>query len=129
MIITAHVVIAQDATTAKFRIDTIVAFNSTILKSHYSINGAKEDIANDKMRILFPGGFVGMPTFTNQKDKAFQRKYKVEFFSQGCVKYGEDEDEKGYNLTIFTYLDIKYGTKWRNEIRSDAIGLIKPIVN
>ncbi|AUC15797.1 hypothetical protein BTO06_11840 [Tenacibaculum sp. SZ-18] len=92
-------------------------------KSDFNIEGAKKAIKKEKIRILFPGGFGGMPDFDNEKDIAFQKKYSVEFFSQGCIRMGEDENEEEYNQTIFAYLDKKYGKKWRNEIRDGAIGI------
>lgn len=44
------------------------------------------------------------------------------FISQGCVRFPE-ENETEYNFEIFKYLDEKYGTGWRKEIRADVIGL------
>jgi hypothetical protein len=91
-------------------------------ESRYNARGAATDIESKKIRILFSGGFGGMPDFKNEKDKRFQKKYKVEFYSQGCLRYGINDDEEGYNKTIFKYLDSKYGKSWRKEIRKDAIG-------
>lgn len=92
-------------------------------KSEFNIEGAKKAIKEGNIRILFQGGFGGMPDFDNEIDIAFQKKYSVEFFSQGCIRMGEDENEEEFNQTIFTYLDKKYGKQWRNEIRNDAIGM------
>lgn len=93
------------------------------IKSDFNQEGAKKDIKDEKVRILFPGGFGGMPNFDNEKDITFQKKYSVEFFSQGCIRMGEDENEEEYNQTFFTYLDEKFGNQWRNEIRKGAIGI------
>ncbi len=114
---------AQNSENSNYKLDTSILVSYTF-KSRYTKDGSKEDITNSQMRILFSGGFGGMPNFSNQKDKAFQKKYNVIFFSQGCLRSPED-DQVGYNLTVFTYLDLKYGTKWRSEIRQDAIGLMK----
>lgn len=103
-----------------------VNLNSIHLISDYNKKGAFLAIKKNNIKILFSGGFGGMPNFKNKSDIQFQKKYKVEFFSQGCVRYGENEDEEGYNKIIFEYLDKKYGTKWRKEIRNDAIGFIRP---
>ena len=108
--------------------DTDIKFDITKeiskqLTSDYNAIGARKDIKKKNIRILFPGGFGGMPDFDNQKDIDFQKKYSVDFFSQGCIRMGEDENEEEYNLTIFKYLDKKFGKSWRSEIRSDAIGL------
>ena len=45
-------------------------------------------------------------------------KLQVVFISHECIRY-----EKGYNKTIFKYLDKKHGKSWRKEIRKDTIGL------
>jgi len=99
------------------------------LESEYNIEGAKKAIRSNKMKILFPGGWAGVPDFDNGKDLEFQKKYNVDFLSQGCVRFGENEDEEGYNLVIFEYLDDEFGLEWRNEMRTDAIGFIPPIKN
>lgn len=96
---------------------------SVQLQSKYNPEGAKKDIENNSVKILFSGGFGGMPSFNNKKDISFQKKYSVQFYSQGCVRIGENENEEGYNLTIFNFLDKKFGTRWRKDIRTDAIGL------
>ena len=96
---------------------------STQLISDFNIQGARKDIKEKNIRILFPGGFGGMPNFDNQKDITFQKNYSVKFFSQGCIRMGENENEEEYNRTIFKYLDQKFGKSWRSEIRSDAIGI------
>lgn len=94
--------------------------------SHYNEEGAETDIKEGDARILFHGGFGGMPDFNSKGDKEFQKKYRVEFFSQGCLRSGEYEDEEGYNQVIFDYLDKKYGKAWRYELRDDAIGFNVP---
>jgi hypothetical protein len=94
--------------------------------SPYNAEGAETAIKKAKTRILFPGGFGGMPDFSSPADKAFQTKYDVEFFSQGCVHSGENENEAAYNQVVFKYLDKKYGKAWRYELRDDAIGFDAP---
>ncbi|MEO1051742.1 MAG: hypothetical protein AAFX87_14025 [Bacteroidota bacterium] len=101
----------------------LVVESQYVIESHYNAEGAKSDIKSGKTLILFSGGFGGMPNFKNQKDEVFQRKYDVTFFSKGCVSIGVNEDEIGYNKVVFSYLDEKFGTGWRQEIRQDAFGL------
>lgn len=67
-----------------------------------------------------------MPDFNSELDKTFQNKYHVTFLSQGCVRWGENENEAAYNQVIFKYLDKKYGKAWRYELRDDAIGFDAP---
>jgi hypothetical protein len=107
-----------------FLVDYLI--KSYAIVSHYNESGAEDDIKEGKLRILFPGGFGGMPDFSSIADKEFQKKYRVEFFSQGCLRSGEHEDEAGYNQVIFDYLDKKYGRAWRYELRDDAIGFKTP---
>lgn len=82
--------------------------------------GAIIDIEKHEQKIFLPGGFISS-TITKE-DSIFEKKYQIKFISQGCVKF-EGENELEYNQEIFKYLDKKYGKKWRNEIRIDAIGL------
>ncbi len=95
-----------------------------ISESHYNAKGAWQDLKNGTPTILFP---EGVPAFDSEKDLEFQRKYHVEFLSPGFFHMiGQNKDKKGYNRVIFAYLDKKYGTIWRNELRSDAIGFENP---
>lgn len=90
--------------------------------SNFNTEGAIKDIKKKNIRILFLGGFGRIPVFNNKKDVSFQKKYSVKFFSQGCIRMGNNENEEAYNQTIFKYLDKKFGKHWRNEIRKDPIG-------
>jgi hypothetical protein len=94
-------------------------------ESPYTLKGAKKDIKSGKPVILFHGGFGGMPDFSSEADKNFQRKYGVEFFCQGCSRMPND-DQEGYNQVIFAYLDKKYGEGWRYELSEGAVGFEEP---
>ena len=102
--------------------DFITNFKYEVI-SDFNKEGAKNDIIKNKIRILFSGGFGGMPTFNSDNDLEFQKKYSVKFLSQGCIRMGKYENEKEYNSAIFAYLDKKFGQNWRYEIRDDAIGI------
>ena len=108
--------VAQDSI-----VESVYFEGSFEFTSQFNKEGAALDLDNNNLRILFPGGFGGMPDFDNEEDISFQKKYSVKFHSQGCIRF-EGENEKEYNLTIFAYLDDKYGEVWREEIRDDAIG-------
>jgi hypothetical protein len=95
-------------------------------ESPYNARGAKADLKKGNARILFPGGFGGMPDFNAEEDQLFQRKYGIDFFSQGCTRSGENENEAAYNQVVFAYLDKKFGKAWREELRPDAIGFEAP---
>ena len=90
--------------------------------SLYDKEKAISNIANDDIVILFSGSFGGMPNFKNEKDSIFQKKYKVTFYSEGCIRSSSEEDMLMYNETIFNYLDSKFGENWRKEIRNNSIG-------
>ncbi len=111
-----------------FDISKFLNFNQIICNfySRYNKAGALQDIKKHEMQILFSGGFGGMPDFSSAEDQLFQKRYGATFHSQGCVHYGEEENEEEYNQTIFAYLDKTYGPKWRYELRSDAIGFEAP---
>lgn len=89
--------------------------------------GAKKDLKNGEAIIWFPGGIFGCD-FSSKADQEFQNRYQVRFVSPGCGRFG-DEDPDGYNQVIFQYLDKKYGTGWRDELRHDATGFKKPIIS
>jgi len=126
--LTVFVCILTFELNAQSKLDsTNVRFESKVehrlyLSSDFNIKGAEKNIKEKNIRILFPGGFGGMPDFNNEEDISFQKKYSVEYFSQGCIRIGDDENEKEYNETIFKHLDKKFGESWRNEIRTGAIG-------
>ena len=109
-----------------FNLSSILYFPTFVFNSPYNKEGAKAAIKAGKPFILFPGGPGGIPDFKSQKDKEFQKKYHVKFFSQGCTHLGENENEAGYNQVIFEYLDQKYGDEWRLELPNDAIGFEAP---
>ncbi|MGV3612171.1 MAG: LPXTG cell wall anchor domain-containing protein [Fluviicola sp.] len=104
-------------------------FSVTIpaLESPYTPKGAKKDIRKGKPEILFWGGMTGDPDFSSEEDKAFQRKYGVKFFCQGCIRMNNN-DQEGYNQVIFAYLDKKHGTDWRYELPKGAVAFDYPKV-
>ncbi|CAL2103847.1 conserved exported protein of unknown function [Tenacibaculum sp. 190130A14a] len=114
---------AQDSENETNQINKSIFKFSYQPESHFNSKGAKKDIANDNIKILFAGGLMGIPDFNNEKDTFFQKKYSVKFYSQGCLRNGKNENEEAYNQTIFLYLDKRYGKVWRNEIRENVIGL------
>lgn len=90
--------------------------------SSFNKHSALQDIKNDEVKLLLPGGIISSPRLAG--DAKFEKKYNIKFLSQGCVRYpGENQTE--YNQEIFKYLDEKYGSSWRKTIRNDVIGLPK----
>lgn len=93
-----------------------------VILSEYNKKGALKDIKKGEIKLLLPGGIITAAELPN--DSIFEEKYNLTFVSQGCVRYpGENEYE--YNTEIFKYLDKKYGSEWRDEVRKDVIGLKK----
>lgn len=103
---------------SKFDINSV----EHIPKSLFTADVAKLDIEQNEIKIIFLGGFGGMPDFNNTNDSLFQKKYEVSFNSEGCLRSSCQEDLLKYNKTIFNYLDSKFEKNWRKEIRNDAIG-------
>lgn len=111
----------------RFQIDwSKFSFVIPVFESPYTPKGAKKDIKSGKPVILFHGGLGGMPDFSSEADKNFQRKYGVEFFCQGCSRMPND-DQEGYNQVIFDYLDRMFGKEWRYELPDGAVAFAKPI--
>lgn len=85
----------------------------------YNAQKAIKDIKSGLIEIILPGGLVAASELPG--DAAFEKKYGVSFFSQGCVRFPGD-NASAYNEEVFKYLDKKYGKIWRDEIRTDAVG-------
>jgi hypothetical protein len=81
---------------------------------------ALDDINKNKILLYMPSGFI-TPTLLPE-DTLFENKYSVEYTSTGCIKYNGDNLPE-YNATIATYLDKKYGNRWRKKVRKDIVGL------
>lgn len=94
--------------------------NQEVSISGYNKQKAISDIKNGIVFILLPGGIAAASALPN--DEAFERKYGVQFISQGCVRSSGD-NQFAYNEEVFKYLDLKFDKEWRHEIRTDAIGL------
>lgn len=96
----------------------------TLVESLYNKKGATRDIKANKMKVLFP--VKDDLELNSTQDKAFQKKYQLEFFRQQRERITHLESQKAYNQTIFAFLDEKYGQEWRFEMRNDAIGFEIP---
>ncbi|WP_400079382.1 hypothetical protein [Winogradskyella sp. R77965] len=118
-ILFALVIFSCDESEPKFEID----FNGYTPVSLFNANTAKNHIERAEIKIIFLGGFGGMPDFSNKKDSIFQKKYKVNFYSEGCMRSSCEEDMLIYNNIVFNYLDSRFGANWRKEMRDGAIGL------
>ena len=86
---------------------------------------ALDDIKSNVPKIILVSKQVFNDTFPhiilNIVDKDFQNKYGI-VYSDQSIHVGYEECMLPYNLTIFKYLDKKFGIEWRKELRQDAVG-------
>lgn len=82
-------------------------------------DSALRDIEAMHLKLLLQSGD---PPFIYSNDRKFSKKYKISFYEFGCVVMYPFDCLKEYNGTIFSYLDKKYGKKWRRHIRPDVLG-------
>ena len=80
---------------------------------------AETEIKQGRPRLLLIGGVAPIITVWDSK---FAKKYGIQFYDFGDTGPAE-ECVLQYNKEIFEYLDSKFGTKWRKEVRKDVIGL------
>ena len=88
------------------------------IKSFYDISTetAYNDISNGEPKLLCSGGIIIID------DEDIEKKYNVQYLDFGCVT-PEIDSMINYNKVVFEFLDKKYGTKWRKEVRQDIYGL------
>lgn len=104
-----------------FNFNSFLNWQDFFTESHYNAKGARQDLKAGTPKILFH--YKDGITFAPEKDQRFQNKYGIEFFAPTAWHMaGQGKNKKGYNQVIFAYLDKKYGTEWRSELRPDAIG-------
>ena len=86
-------------------------------ESPYTIENAQTRIRNGKPSIVIRGGFTGFPEMDDTRVEQFQKKYKVDFEYVGCVTWYDKntEDISGYNQTIFDYMEIVYGARFKSD--------------
>jgi len=109
-------------TTITISMDTVII----IFKIPCLINGelvnqelAKNDIHNNNIRIITPGGFAP-PSFIGDAD--FELKYNITFWTIGDnSSYISNKCILEYNNLVFKFIDTKYGESWRTEIRPDVL--------
>ncbi|MFT2008113.1 carboxypeptidase-like regulatory domain-containing protein [Pontibacter sp. 13R65] len=85
----------------------------------YDKSKAEVDIKSGEPKLLLVGSIAPV-VFKNQHK--FEQKYKVQYFDFGCTPPAYECIEE-YNKIVFSYLDKKYGEKWRREARPDVMFL------
>jgi hypothetical protein len=110
-------------------LDTLVTINDRtidnlqlLLISNCRINRriADLDIMKGTPKLLVLGGFTPIIEINQNK---FERKYDVEYFIYGDCDPPSDSCATDYNKRIFEFLDLKFGQKWRKQVRKDIAGL------
>ena len=91
-----------------------------VLNCKISRQVADLDIKKGKPKLLFFGGLAPVAYYGQSK---FEKKYNVEYSCYGGCMPPPKECAIEYNKRIFEYLDEKFGSSWRNEVRKDIIGL------
>lgn len=106
----------------KFKIDSVDISNVMIeITAICAVTAetALKDLKNKTPKLYVPGGIA--PVYLIHQEK-HEKKFGFEYVTFGCIAV-PDECIVQYNKVIFEYLDKKYGTRWRKEIRPDVIGL------
>lgn len=86
-----------------------------ISKCEQSAIQAKSDLNKGKVNFMIQGGIVSI---YKEGQEFFEQKYKVKYFDLGCIAPANLCIEH-YNAEVAKYLDLKYGKKWRKEVRAD----------
>ena len=83
----------------------------------YSKEQAEKDWKNGNPKLLLVGSIA--PLAKSRSDKRFERNFGVKYLDFGCTPPIID-CILIYNQRIFEFLDNKYGSSWRNSVRSDV---------
>lgn len=111
-------------------IDTVITFQDRVSEEvdiYLSLTDACEvgrklvekDIIENNPTLFLVGGIVPV-VCANQR--IFEEKYHIKYQDYGDVSPHLDCIAV-YNKSIFEYLDNKFGSQWRNEVRKDVVGL------
>ena len=98
--------------------ETITKVNLTMeTECEYSKEQAEKDWKNGNPKLLLVGSIA--PIANSRSDKRFERNFGVKYLDFGCTPPIMD-CILIYNQRIFEFLDNKYGSSWRNSVRSDV---------
>ncbi len=91
----------------------------------YDSTLAKYDLQHKTIRIFCRVAFA--PVAQMSSDNEFEKKYHLRYYVVGDFLPSSIAQMISYNLVVADYLDRRYGTKWRAELRSDVLGIFKTI--
>ncbi|RZK01600.1 MAG: hypothetical protein EOO43_24240, partial [Flavobacterium sp.] len=101
--------------------DTITSDTS----KSFSIEMAQKDIIKGNVKFLI---WSGIASRHYDGDKPFEKKYNIKYFQFGCV-LPPNISIADYNKVVANYLDDKYGTAWRKEVRKEPKNLLEKDIN
>jgi len=89
-----------------------------ILRAHCNYDSALavSDIRRGRPRILLHGGIA--PLAYGVQDRAMERKYRFRYKEFGDQIENPLQCDEQYNRVVFGFLDRKYGTGWRDSVRT-----------
>lgn len=108
-----EIFVQDSVTTCDIEVTTECKINKTL---------AINDIKQDSIKLYLAGGIV--PFANSLEDNEFEHKYEIEYYEFGCTPPTFECIEE-YNKVIFAYLDEKYGSIWRQDVRKDVLFLPK----
>ncbi|KQM72498.1 hypothetical protein ASE74_23125 [Pedobacter sp. Leaf216] len=85
----------------------------------HSTKLAHADLKNGCVKFLIRGGIISSYT---KGQEVFEKKYGIAYYSYGCVM-PVNISINDYNKVVASFMDLKYGTDWRKEVRSDIQGI------
>lgn len=82
---------------------------------------AQRDIAKGRPRLFLSGGIAALK---QAEDSSVEKQFGFLYKDFGCVRPPvNDRCMREYSREVFTYLDRKYGEKWRTTVRKDVLFL------
>lgn len=81
---------------------------------------AQRDIAKGRPKLFLLGGIAALK---RAEDSSVEKQFGFSYKDFGCVRPVDDRCMREYSREVFTYLDRKYGEKWRSGVRKDVLFL------
>jgi hypothetical protein len=116
-----------DITGMNFCLDNVYRPVEDTLLKEYGIK-ARSDIGNGEAKIIsLIEGSVFRSSKLERQNRQLKRKYGFTYELRSCYNLTDPRADfvyrrqiAAYNQTVMTYLDEKFGSKWRGKLKSDA---------